>query len=225
MRLKWLMLGVVYTRLLQSESVDFLAEILSTLFLDPLITYTENHVISNGRIQKILNFEEAEEEFLHEGFIYRKSVSTLQLWGLFRVQKQESSLALRFTDCARSYVKYDHTLCWWGGDSVKHRDKSKKCSWTLWGRQAGCSKVLKCSITTNRAVTAQCSQKVGLSFIRCVDEHSWEVIIAIIITASPPMGCLGSSCNHGALTSSAVRKLETWLSKELFCYLRSGTFL
>lgn len=46
----------------------FLADILSTLFLDPLITYTENHVMSNGRIQKILNFEEA-EEFLHEGFV------------------------------------------------------------------------------------------------------------------------------------------------------------
>lgn len=60
MRLKWLMLGFVYTRSLQSESVDFLAEILSTLFLDSRITYTENHVISNGRIQKILNFEEAE---------------------------------------------------------------------------------------------------------------------------------------------------------------------
>lgn len=25
----------------------------------------------------------------------------------------------------------------------------------------------------------------------CVDEHSWEVIIAIIITTSPPLGCLG----------------------------------
>lgn len=62
------MLGVVCTRLLESESVDFLAEILSTMFLHLQITYIENHVISNGRIQKIQNFEEA-EEFLPEGFI------------------------------------------------------------------------------------------------------------------------------------------------------------
>lgn len=54
------MLCAIYTRLLLSESTDFLAEVLSTLFLDPLITYTDNHVISNGRIPKILNFEEAE---------------------------------------------------------------------------------------------------------------------------------------------------------------------
>lgn len=112
--------------------------------------------------------------------------------GLFcKVRKQEYHLALRLTDCARSYVKYDHTLCWWESDSVKHGDQSKKHSWSLWGRQADCNKVLKYSIATNRAVTAQCWQKVGLSFIRCVDEHSCEVIIPIIITTSPPLGCLG----------------------------------
>lgn len=60
------------TRLLQSESVGFFAEILSILFHDPLITYTESHVIANRRIQKIVNFEEAEEELLHESFIYWK---------------------------------------------------------------------------------------------------------------------------------------------------------
>lgn len=71
MRLKLLMLGVVCTRLLQSESVDFLAEIFSTMFLHLKLTYIENHVISNGRIRKIQNYDKA-EEFLPEGFIYCK---------------------------------------------------------------------------------------------------------------------------------------------------------
>lgn len=71
MRLKLLMLGVVCTRLLQSECVDFLAEIFSTMFLHLKLTYTENPVTSNGRIQKIQNYDKA-EEFLPEGFIYWK---------------------------------------------------------------------------------------------------------------------------------------------------------
>lgn len=68
MILNWLILGVFYTRLIQSQSVEFLAETLSSLVLDPLITYPDYHMISDGRIQSTPNFEEA-EEFLYEGFI------------------------------------------------------------------------------------------------------------------------------------------------------------
>lgn len=131
-------------------------------------------------------------------------------FSVISIQKLVSGLALRFTDCA----------------SIRQKNKSKKHSWTLWQRQAGYRKVFKCSITTNKAVITQCWQKVGLNFIKCVDEHSWEVIITIIIITSPPVwGCLGSSCNHGALTWSAVRTSETWLSKEWVCYLCSGAFM
>lgn len=63
-----------------------------------------------------------------------------------------------------------------------------------------------------------------LSFIKCVDEHSWEVIITTVIITSLPIGCLGSSCDHGALMLSAVRKSATWLSKEWVCYVCSGAF-
>lgn len=58
MLLNWLILGVVFTRLLQSESVELLAETLCTLFLDTLITDPAYHGISGGRIQNTPNFEE-----------------------------------------------------------------------------------------------------------------------------------------------------------------------
>lgn len=48
-----------------------------------------------------------------------------------------------------------------------------------------------------------------LSFIRHIVEHSWDVIIVVVMTMDPPIGCLGSSCNPGAVILSAERKLET----------------
>lgn len=102
--------------------------------------------------------------------------------------------------------------------------ETRKLSWRLWGRQAGCSRILKHSIPTS-AVEAQSWQKVGLIFMRHADEYRWEAKTEITINTNPHLGCLGSFCSHGVLTLSVVRELDTWLSKELFSYVCSGTFL
>lgn len=89
--------------------------------------------------------------------------------------------------------------------------ETRKLSWMLWGRQAGCSKISKCPIPTS-AVAAQSWQKVELFLTRCANECRWGAIIAIMIILSPPMVCLGSSCSHRVLTPSAVRELDTWFA-------------
>lgn len=109
--------------MLQSESVEFLTEILSTLFLDPLITYKED-VISDGRTLKTLNFEETEEEVLYEGM---ESINTLQLWevSVIRIQNLESSLALKFKDCGRFYVRRWHCQAQRQGNSAEGFEKGR----------------------------------------------------------------------------------------------------
>lgn len=215
MILNWLILGVVYTRLLQSEPVEFLAEIFSTLFLAPLIICIEYHVISDGRIWKTLNFEET--EVLLWGFYIMESMNTLQLCeiSVIRIQKLESSLALKFKDCARLYVR--RWQC--QGDKERQRNSTEH-----WGGQAGCSKIAKCSVQTS-VVAAQSWQKVKLIFTRCANKYRWDAIIAIVIIMSPPVVCLGLSCSDRVLTLSAVRELDTWLAtcvQGLFCIRRSS---
>lgn len=90
----------------------FLAEISSTLFLDPLIT-----------LQKIIWYQ---VNWSRKYWTLKKQKKSSDTWALctekcelplsghlaVTVQNQESSLALRFTTCARSKVMYGHTLCW-----------------------------------------------------------------------------------------------------------------
>lgn len=162
------------------------------------------------------------QKFLHEGFTYWK-VWTPSNWvgGGFCNQSPKATVP----SCSKI-----HRLCQilyevWPLLMLMRRWQCQ-IQWQVQETQLntlrkadGCSKAIKCSIQP----AEQYWQKVGLSFIRCTDEHSWEVIIAIIIIVSPSVSCLGSSCNCRALEDS--KETGDLVVKELFCYLSSGTFL